>query len=173
MSARIVSAVGVSATSFSTTPETTQGSSTAWSGEIVSPGRRTCCVFARPATPTSENNLTPKAAKANDFWFGDCPEELLEANWVEWMAASAVRMSGTVVASQDLKVRGVPRSAKTLTRGSFTFYAQDSYTIAQRLPLCDTYTAGSIAVALVGYKPTEEKMRRFFCVRENKWWTRS
>ena len=114
-----------------------------------------------------KKNLTPKAAKANGFWFGDFPEELKEANWVEMMASTAVRMAGTVVAMQEFKVRGVPRSAKTLMRGSFTFYMQDSCTIAQCLPLCDTDIAGSIACALVGCRPTEGQLRRLFGARKN------
>lgn len=87
------------------------------------------------------------------------------------MAASAVRMSGTVVALQEQKVRDVPRSAKTLMRGSFTFYVQDSYAIAQTLPLCDTDIAGSIAVALVEWNASLRKNNcDAFLARGEKWW---
>lgn len=110
-------------------------------------------------------NVTPKAAKANGFWFGDLPEELREANWVEMMAASPVRLSGLVLALSEFKVRGVPGSAKTLMRGSFTFYMQNSYAIAQHLPVCATDIAGSIACAMVGCHPTREQLQRLFGAR--------
>lgn len=110
-----------------------------------------------------KKNLTPKAAKANGFFFGEFP---FDASWIEILASSTVRMSGTVVALQEFKVRGVPRSAKTLMRGSFTFYLQDSYAIAQNLPRCATDIAGSFACALVGRKPTDEQLRRLFGARK-------
>ncbi|CAM9511164.1 unnamed protein product [Sphacelaria rigidula] len=51
-------------------------------------------------------------------------------------------------------------------RGSFTFYLQDSYAIAQNLPRCATDIAGSFACALVGSKATEEQLRRLFGARK-------
>ena len=111
---------------------------------------------------------TPKAAKANGFWFGDLPEELQDANWVELLAASPVRMSGTVIALNEFKVRGVSGSAKTFMRGSFTFYMQNSYAIAQHLPACATDIAGSFACAVVGCKPTVQQLQRLFGARRSK-----
>ena len=110
---------------------------------------------------------TPKAAKANGFWFGDLPEQLQQANWVELMAASPVRLCGTVLALSEFKARGVHGSAKTHMRGSFTFYMQNSYAIAQHLPACATDVAGSFACAVVGCKPTLQQLQRLFGARRS------
>lgn len=111
-----------------------------------------------------ENKL-PKAAKANGFFLGDFPEELQDASWVEMMAASPVRMSGTVVALEEFKVGRLSGSAKTLMRGTFTFYLHNAYAIGRELPACDIDIAGSFACALVGTKPTLDQLRRLFGAR--------
>ncbi|CAB1096245.1 unnamed protein product [Ectocarpus sp. CCAP 1310/34] len=48
-------------------------------------------------------NKCPKAAKANVFFLGDFPAELKEATWVEMLAAGPVRLSGTIIALEQLK----------------------------------------------------------------------
>ena len=112
-------------------------------------------------------NKLPKAAKANGFVLGDFPEELQAASWVEMIAASPVRMSGTVLALEQFKIGQVPGSAKSMMRGTFTFYLQNSYAIGQHLPACATDVAGSFTCALVGSKPTPEQLRRFFGARRS------
>ena len=77
-------------------------------------------------------------------------------------------MSGTVTALNEFKVRGVSGSAKTFMRGSFTFYMQNSYAIAQNLPACPTDIAGSFACAVVGCKPTVQQLQRLFGARRSK-----
>ncbi|CAN0053133.1 unnamed protein product [Ascophyllum nodosum] len=69
-------------------------------------------------------NKLPKAAKANGFVLGDFPEELQTASWVEMIAASPVRMSGTVLALEEFKIGQVPGShstCKTRMRSDRTF----------------------------------------------------
>ena len=112
-------------------------------------------------------NKLPKAAKANGFVLGDFPEELQAASWVEMIAASPVRMSGTVLALEQFKIGQVPGSAKSMMRGTFTFYLQNSYAIGQHLPACATDVAGSFTCALVGSKLTPEQLRRFFGARRS------
>ena len=125
-------------------------------------------MYTQHASTTREkkNNL-PKAAKANGFVLGDFPEELISASWVEMIAASPVRMSGTVLALEEFKIGQVPGSAKNMMRGTFTFYPQNSYAIGQHLPACATDVAGSFTCALVDSKPTPEQLRRFFGARRS------
>ena len=84
------------------------------------------------------------------------------------IAAGPVRTSGTVLALEEFKIGQIPGSAKSMMRGTFTFYLQNSYAIGQHLPACATTdVAGSFTCALVGSKPTPEQLRRFFGARRS------
>ncbi|CAM9735414.1 unnamed protein product, partial [Ectocarpus sp. 13 AM-2016] len=107
----------------------------------------------------------PEAALANGLWLGDFPDHLRGATFVEMMAASPVRISGMVLALDELKVGNVRGSAKSLMRGTFTFYMQDAYGVQLRLPACDTDIAGSFTCALVGAKPSVGQLRKLFGAR--------
>lgn len=89
------------------------------------------------------------------------------ASFVELIAASAVRVSGIVLALDELKVGNVAGSAKTLMRGTFTFYMQDAYGVQIKLPACDADVAGSITIVLVGAKPTLAQLRRLLGARRS------
>ncbi|CAN0496989.1 unnamed protein product, partial [Ectocarpus sp. 12 AP-2014] len=104
----------------------------------------------------------PEAALANGLWLGDFPDHLRGATFVEMMAASPVRISGMVLALDELKVGNVRGSAKSLMRGTFTFYMQDAYGVQLHLPACDTDIAGSFTCALVGAKPSVGQLRKLF-----------
>lgn len=103
-------------------------------------------------------NKLPKAANANGFVFGDFPKELQGVSWVEMMAASPVRLSGTVLALEQFKVGRIPGSARTMIRGTFTFYQRNSYAIGKQLPACDTDITGSFACTFVGPRPTNDQL---------------
>lgn len=107
----------------------------------------------------------PEAALANGLWLGDFPEHLRCATFVEMIAASPVRISGMVLALDELRVGNVGGSAKSLMRGTFTFYMQDAYGVQLRLPACDTDIAGSFTCALVGAKPSVAQLRKLFGAR--------
>lgn len=109
----------------------------------------------------------PEAALANGLWLGDLPERLRDATFVELLAASPVRVSGMVLALDELKVGNVAGSAKPVMRGTFTFYMQDAYGVQQRLPACDTDLAGSFTIALVGARPTHAQLRRLLGARRD------
>ncbi|CAB1108241.1 unnamed protein product [Ectocarpus sp. CCAP 1310/34] len=59
---------------------------------------------------TAPHRLRPKKT----FFLGEFPAELKEATWVEVLAASPVRLSGTIIALEQLKVGRVPGSAKSM-----------------------------------------------------------
>ncbi|CAN0140099.1 unnamed protein product [Ectocarpus sp. 12 AP-2014] len=107
----------------------------------------------------------PEAALANGLWLGDFPEHLRSATFVEMIAASPVRVSGMVLALDELKTGSVSGSAKSQMRGTFTFYMQDAYGVQLRLPACDTDIAGSFTCALVGCKPNLAQLRRLLGAR--------
>ncbi|CAN0317457.1 unnamed protein product, partial [Scytosiphon promiscuus] len=109
----------------------------------------------------------PRAALANGLWLGDLPEHLRDATFVEMAASSAVRISGMVVALDELKIGRVPGSAKSVMRGTFTFYFQDAYGVQSQLPACDKDVAGSFTCALVGSRPTDAQLRRLFGARRS------
>ncbi|CAN0510160.1 unnamed protein product, partial [Laminaria digitata] len=112
--------------------------------------------------------LVPPAAMANGLWFGEMPEHLQNCTFVELAAASAVRTSGMVIALEQLKVGGIPGSAQSLLRGTFTFYFQDAYGVQVQLPACDTDIAGSFTCALVGARPTDAQLCRLLGARRDK-----
>ncbi|CBJ31141.1 conserved unknown protein [Ectocarpus siliculosus] len=107
----------------------------------------------------------PEAALANGLWLGDFPEHLRSATFVEMIAASPVRVSGMVLALDELKTGSVSGSAKSQMRGTFTFYMQDAYGVQLWLPACDTDIAGSFTCALVGCKPNLAQLRRLLGAR--------
>ncbi|CAN0299986.1 unnamed protein product, partial [Scytosiphon promiscuus] len=109
----------------------------------------------------------PRAALANGLWLGDFPEHLSNATFVEMAAASAVRISGMVIALDEMKLGRVPGSAKSVMRGPFTFYFQDAYGVQLQLPACDRDVAGSFTCALVGSRPTDAQLRRLFGARRS------
>ncbi|CAN0548548.1 unnamed protein product, partial [Laminaria digitata] len=105
---------------------------------------------------------------ADGLWFGEMPEHLHNCTFVELAAASAVRTSGMVIALEQLKVGGIPGSAQSLMRGTFTFYFQDAYGVQLQLPACDTDIAGSFTCALVGARPTDDQLRHLLGARRDK-----
>ncbi|CAN0159521.1 unnamed protein product, partial [Ectocarpus sp. 12 AP-2014] len=107
----------------------------------------------------------PEAALANGLWLGDFPEHFRSATFVEMIAASPVRISGMVLALDELKTGRVSGSANSQMRGTFTFYMQDAYGVQLRLPACDTNIAGSFTCAVVGCKPNLAQLRRLLGAR--------
>lgn len=107
----------------------------------------------------------PEAALANGLWLGNFQEHLQSASFVEMIAASSVRVSSFVLALDELKHGNIAGSAKSLMRGTFTFYMQDAYGVQLRLPACDTDIAGSFTIALVGARPTMAQLTRLFGAR--------
>ncbi|CAM9426732.1 unnamed protein product, partial [Laminaria digitata] len=112
-------------------------------------------------------DIMPRAALANGLWLGDLPEHLSNATFVEMAAASAVWINGMVLALDELKVGQVPGSAKSVMRGTFTFYYQDAYGVQLKLPACDSDVAGSFTCALVGSRPTDAQLRRLLGARRS------
>lgn len=102
------------------------------------------------------------AALANGLFLGELPLRFRNATFVELMAASPVRVSGMVIALEQVKMNGIPGSAQRLMSGTFTFYFQDAYAVQQRLPACDTDVVGSFTCALVGRKPRKAQLLQFF-----------
>lgn len=63
------------------------------------------------------------------------------------------------IALEQLKVGGIPGSAQSVLRGTFTSYFQDEYGVKLHLPVFDTDIAGSFTCALVGACPTDAQLR--------------
>ncbi|CAB1112810.1 unnamed protein product [Ectocarpus sp. CCAP 1310/34] len=112
-------------------------------------------------------NRMPEAALANGLWLGEFPEHLRSASFVELIAASPVRVSGIVLALDELKVGNIAGSAKSLMRSTFTFYMQDAYGVQLKLPACDADIAGSITIVLVGANATPAQLRRLLGARRS------
>ncbi|CAN0217243.1 unnamed protein product [Scytosiphon promiscuus] len=115
-------------------------------------------------TSLKKGNM-PEAALANGLWLGDFPEHLRSASFVEMIAASPVRISGMVLALDELRIRNISGTAKSHMRGTFTFYMQDAYGVQLRLPAYDTDIAGSFTCAIVGSKPTLAQLSRLLGAR--------
>ena len=104
--------------------------------------------------------VMPSAALANGLWVGDLPEHLADSTWVELAAASPVRTSGMVISLEQRKVGNIAGSAQRMMGGTFTFFFQNAYGVEKALPSCDADIAGSMAVAIVGQRPTDAQLRK-------------
>ncbi|CAB1100401.1 unnamed protein product [Ectocarpus sp. CCAP 1310/34] len=112
-------------------------------------------------------NKMGRQRKYYGFMLGDFPEEFRSANWVEMIAANPVRMSGTAIALEEFKIHGISGSAKSLMRGTFTFYMQNLYAVGKHLPACATDVAGAFTCALFGSKQKPEQLRPLFGARRS------
>lgn len=112
-------------------------------------------------------NRMPEAALANGLWLCEFPAHLRSASFVELIAASPVRVSGIVLALDELKVGSIAGSAKSLMRSTFTFYMQDAYGVQLKRPACDADIAGSITIVLVGANATPAQLRRLLGERRS------
>ncbi|CAN0314384.1 unnamed protein product, partial [Scytosiphon promiscuus] len=130
--------------------------------ETMPPHQMRAC---KDCLATLKKGKMPEAALANGLWLGDFPEHLRSASFVEIIAASPVRISGMVLALDELRIRNISGTAKSHMRGTFTFYMQDAYGVQLRLPACDTDIAGSFTCAIVGSKPTLAQLSRLLGAR--------
>ncbi|CAN0433077.1 unnamed protein product, partial [Laminaria digitata] len=110
----------------------------------------------------------PEAALANGFWVSHMPSKFDGATVIEPAAAYAVRVKGHVIALKSKKIRNVPGSAQRSLRGTSVFYASDSCSVAQELPLAATGLMDMISTVLAGKgKPTESQLKRLLGARKH------
>ncbi|CAN0022133.1 unnamed protein product, partial [Ectocarpus sp. 6 AP-2014] len=113
-------------------------------------------------------NKLPDAALANGFWVGTLPDELQKATFVERAAAYPLRTKGHVVALESRQVNNIPGTAKRCMRGTSVFYANNSSSVANELPLAATGLLDMITVVLAGKKkPKPSDLGRLLGARKS------
>ena len=83
------------------------------------------------------------------------PRKIDGANVVERAAACAVRLKGHVITPESRKVRNISGSAQRVLRVTSMFFASDSCSVGEQLPLAATVLLDMITIVLAGKrKPT-------------------
>ena len=83
------------------------------------------------------------------------PRKFDGATVVESAASCAVRVKGHVIAPESQKVRNISGSAQRVLRGTPMFFASDSCSVGEELPLAATVLLDMITVVLAEKrKPT-------------------
>jgi hypothetical protein len=87
---------------------------------------------------------------------------------IERAAAYAVRVKCHVIALESRKIRNIPGSAQHSVRGTSVFYASDSCSVGQELPLAATGLLDMISMVLARKgKPTESQLKRLLGARKH------
>ena len=96
------------------------------------------------------------------------PRKFDGATVVERAAAYAVRVKGHVIALESRKVRNISGSAQRSLRGTYMFFASDSCSVGEELPLAATGLLDMITIVLAGKrKPTESQLKQLLGARKN------
>ncbi|CAN0090627.1 unnamed protein product, partial [Ectocarpus sp. 12 AP-2014] len=115
-----------------------------------------------------ERNILPDAALTNGFWVGTLPDRLQKATFVERAVAYPIRTKGHVVAMESRRVNNIPGTAERSMRGTFVFYANNSSSVANELPLAVTGLLDMITVVSAGNeKPRPPDLGRLLGARKS------
>ncbi|CAM9280867.1 unnamed protein product, partial [Ectocarpus sp. 12 AP-2014] len=113
-------------------------------------------------------NILPDAALANGFWVGTLPDRLQKATFIERAVAYPIRTKGHVVALESRRVNNIPGTAKRSMRETSVFYANNSSSVANELPLAVTGLLDMIAVVSAGKKkPRPSDLGRLLGARKS------
>ena len=101
------------------------------------------------------NRKISVAALMNGFWVAEIPRKFQGATVVERAAACAVRVKGPVITPESREVRNISGSAQRVLRVTSMFFASDSCSVGEELPLAATVLLDMITVVLAEKrKPT-------------------
>lgn len=110
----------------------------------------------------------PDAALANGFWTGTLPDRFQDATATERAAAYPVRVKGHFITLELRKVANTPGTAQRSLRGTSVFYASDSASVAEELPMAATGLLDMFTVILVGRrKPSPAQLARLLGARKH------
>ena len=115
------------------------------------------CTCARTAViGVLSTRKIPEAALMNVFRVGEKPRKCDGATVVERAAACAVRVKGPVITPESREVRNISGSAQRVLRVTSMFFASDSCSVGEELPLAANVSLDMITIVLAEKrKPTD------------------
>ena len=107
------------------------------------------------------NPQNPRSSAGECFSVGEMARKFDGATVVERAAVCAVRVKGPVITPESREVRNISGSAQRVLRVTSMFFASDSCSVGEELPLAATVLPDITTIVLAGKgKPAESHLKR-------------